>query len=273
MTDERSPMDEVMERLNNYRPFPDYKQMIEQFAELRRVCPRFDPERPDPTNGDRIVMEWGEDALAYFTFPRDAEVEKRQAEALQWTECHLRLDAYPKDWLKKVLNRFDTCAFHLREHMEMLGTVFRDSDYEPSEDDEYLLGHVFHNVLFGIQLYNLCKDSLVRSENAEGGHSYRVILGTLDYLSLSLHTLHTTWDLIQHEKAIFAGWSVLHGAIKGHEAVHGTAEQKSQRWAKYQEAYDRLRRDKPTLSKRRCYELVGKQFGVSAKTVQRHVKS
>jgi hypothetical protein len=58
-------------------------------------------------------------------------------------------------------------------------------------------------------------------------------------------------------------------ATKGHEAVHGTSEQKKQRWANLQAKVDKVRVQNPHLSKAAVRRNVAVRMGVSEKTVQR----
>ncbi len=68
-----------------------------------------------------------------------------------------------------------------------------------------------------------------------------------------------------------AGGTLMQAVKKGHVAVYGTPEEKEKRWDKQLKEYDRLRKEKPNLSKSACYRNAGEKLGVSAKTIQRAV--
>jgi hypothetical protein len=69
---------------------------------------------------------------------------------------------------------------------------------------------------------------------------------------------------------IARGRKILGGARKGHEAVHGSTEEKSRRYAQYQQSVNELANSNSALSWDAICKKVGEQFGVSGKTISRH---
>lgn len=69
---------------------------------------------------------------------------------------------------------------------------------------------------------------------------------------------------------IARGTKILGGARKGHEVVHGSAEEKSRRYAEYQRAVNELVHANSALSWDAICKKAGERFGVSKKTILRH---
>jgi hypothetical protein len=62
----------------------------------------------------------------------------------------------------------------------------------------------------------------------------------------------------------------LKGATEGHEAVHGTAEEKQLRWNKYQAYIDKLHTEDPEFSYNKLCEIAGAEFEVDLTTIWRN---
>lgn len=66
------------------------------------------------------------------------------------------------------------------------------------------------------------------------------------------------------------GLKVLRSARRGHQSVHGTWEEKKEKWALYQAMVDKLHVEFPGFSHHKLAEIVGKELGeVSYKTIIR----
>ncbi len=72
------------------------------------------------------------------------------------------------------------------------------------------------------------------------------------------------------EPYVKTGRPVKEASSKGHEAVHGTPEEKQQRWDAYQQKVAELHRKHPLLSYDRLCTGAAKYFKVSTKTIKRH---
>ena len=66
------------------------------------------------------------------------------------------------------------------------------------------------------------------------------------------------------------GWRIVEDAKKGHEAVHGTAAEKLQRWDKYQVELEAAHERHPERGIMDLQRIVARCHGVSLRTVQRH---
>lgn len=135
---------------------------------------------------------------------------------------------------------------------------------------------------------NLCRDFELTFEGLlacrdlwgdalQGGHGSmkyrRQIIQMLGCVRRSLELLGTAHAYGEILPDAMRGRKNMRAVRAAHAAVYGTPEEKQARWAEFRKAYDDLRKRRPDLSKKRCYELVGKEFKVSAKTIYRHLKS
>jgi hypothetical protein len=77
-------------------------------------------------------------------------------------------------------------------------------------------------------------------------------------------------DVLLRPDAI-RGQKIVDAARLGHEAVHGTAEQKKERYADNCATVERLRAENPRFSHRRLCALAAAEHCVSLRTIQRHV--
>lgn len=85
-----------------------------------------------------------------------------------------------------------------------------------------------------------------------------------------VHTLKLKASALEPDAA--RGARILASARKGHEATHGTPEQKKARWAKYASRFEQLATAHPRWSTEQICTEVGKEYGVSAKTVRRKIR-
>ncbi|HPO15415.1 MAG TPA: hypothetical protein PLI09_18370 [Candidatus Hydrogenedentes bacterium] len=110
------------------------------------------------------------------------------------------------------------------------------------------------------RISEICSDATV----TEAEDLYEEVLPRLFEMSFLL--LEVDFDHIRGRKSIVS-------AKNGHIAVHGTWSEKKDRWQRYKDAYGILRKkmSNPPYSNEWCYEKVAKQFGVSSKTIKRHV--
>lgn len=60
------------------------------------------------------------------------------------------------------------------------------------------------------------------------------------------------------------------GARKGHATVHGTEQEKNERYAEYQGAVDEIHERNPRLSYQAIRQRVAVRYGVSESTIKRH---
>ena len=65
------------------------------------------------------------------------------------------------------------------------------------------------------------------------------------------------------------GKKVLNSAKEGHVAIHGTEQEKKERWAKMQTEINKLHNKKPHLTYTSLIEITAKKFSVKPKTIQR----
>ncbi|HAR45709.1 MAG TPA: hypothetical protein DCS05_05920 [Nitrospiraceae bacterium] len=72
-------------------------------------------------------------------------------------------------------------------------------------------------------------------------------------------------------KDVDRGARVIGGSKAGHEAIHGTQAQKEARWAKQQAEVDRIYGAHPKWSWAEIKRHVAKTFGISTRTIHRHV--
>jgi hypothetical protein len=84
----------------------------------------------------------------------------------------------------------------------------------------------------------------------------------------------------RHERLVLAlrpalkrGLSGLAGARRGHEQIHGTAEEKHQRWTKYQQAVDDLMNRNPRITYTCAIGRVASNFEVHPTTIKRRTKN
>lgn len=87
-------------------------------------------------------------------------------------------------------------------------------------------------------------------------------------LGMALERLRVWLD----STAVKRGRKVQKGAQDGHEAVHGTREEKEARWAGFRALYDTIKARNPYLLHSDLVRLTAKQAGVSEATIKRHCK-
>lgn len=68
------------------------------------------------------------------------------------------------------------------------------------------------------------------------------------------------------------GRRVLQGARSGHEAVHGTEQEKHERWGGYQKKIDKLRNSYPNYSHHKLCEIASAEFGIPSRTLRLRTK-
>lgn len=93
----------------------------------------------------------------------------------------------------------------------------------------------------------------------------------------SLRTRMERFEL-KHEKAMRkdieplakSGWRVKKGAAAGHQATHGTNEEKKARWGQQQEKVDEIRLKHPNWPKSEVARLAAKECGCSPRTIRRN---
>jgi hypothetical protein len=107
--------------------------------------------------------------------------------------------------------------------------------------------------------------SIVREALRDGSGAWRNELNDLRRLHQRV--------VISLGPALKRGISGLAGARQGHEQTHGTAEEKHQRWTKYQQAVDDLMKRNPRISYTHATNLVASHFGVVPRTIRRNTKN
>lgn len=91
-----------------------------------------------------------------------------------------------------------------------------------------------------------------------------------DWVNLELEEVRNALRNAAIEPSARRGAKLARSVSKGHEAVHGTKDEKEQRWSEYQAEVDRVYATNPALSWARIQQIVGDKFGVSYKTIQRN---
>ena len=93
-----------------------------------------------------------------------------------------------------------------------------------------------------------------------------------DWVNLELEEVRNALRNAAIEPSALRGAKQLKGATKGHEAVHGSKEERKQRRSEYQAEVNRVYAKNPALSWNRIQQIVGEKFNVSYKTIQRNCK-
>lgn len=75
-----------------------------------------------------------------------------------------------------------------------------------------------------------------------------------------------------HVNDIRRGIKIHKSSQLGHKIIHGTEEEKNERWREYQLECEKLHHKNPALGITDIREDLAKRFGVSFKSIQRHTK-
>jgi hypothetical protein len=78
-------------------------------------------------------------------------------------------------------------------------------------------------------------------------------------------------EIRPHEPDAMRGKKTLQATREGHAAIHGTLEQKERRWAEYCAEYDRVLKERPTLTATSAERIAGKKCKVDGRTIRRAV--
>lgn len=113
-------------------------------------------------------------------------------------------------------------------------------------------------------------DELKAAERA-AREAFAIVKQTNPVKGASLSSVATT-ALFKADMDALRGKDTLLGAQHGHEAVHGTIEEKQRRWAQYQAEIDRLREDHPDWSWSNIKRQAAKNMKCSEKTIARHCR-
>jgi len=73
--------------------------------------------------------------------------------------------------------------------------------------------------------------------------------------------------------ALMTGWKVRAASKQGHEAIHGTKEEKQQKWARYQQAVNQCHEENLQWGITAIHSKVAEDFDCSTKTIQRHTQN
>lgn len=76
-----------------------------------------------------------------------------------------------------------------------------------------------------------------------------------------------------HEPNAIRGAKIAASARAGHEAMHGTRDEKEQKWSSYQSIVDEIADKNPALSWARIQQIAADRVGVHPKTIYRHCKN